>query len=227
VELRDDPWLSEVFGYPVLVAGRCGERREPPVPSFVYAKVDAADTDRVGALEDEGFRVVDVNVTLARRAAEPPPPAHGPVRVERAAPEHTGAVLEIAGGAFRYSRFHLDPEVPGELADRVKREWIRSYVEGRRGLELLVALEGDRPLGFLAVLEADGARVIDLVAVAPEAQGRGVGGALVGAFVARHAPHSSELRVGTQVANVPSLRLYARHGFEPAAAAYVLHRHVR
>ncbi len=52
----------------------------------------------------------------------------------------------------------------------MKREWVRSYVEGRRGIELLAAGTD----GFLAVLEApDGARVIDLVGVAQAAQGRG------------------------------------------------------
>ena len=34
-----------------------------------------------------------------------------------------------------------------------------------------------------------------------------------------------ELRVGTQAANVPSVRLYEPLGFSLASAAYVLHLH--
>jgi ribosomal protein S18 acetylase RimI-like enzyme len=89
---------------------------------------------------------------------------------------------------------------------------------------LLVGAAGPAPTGFLAVLETGDARVIDLVGVAPERQGRGVGSTLVDAFVRRHRGH--ELVVGTQLANVPSLRLYRRAGFAIARSAFVLHRHV-
>jgi len=68
--------------------------------------------------------------------------------------------------------------------------------------------------------------VIDLVAVAPDAQGRGVGTALVTAFVREASPNSDVLRVGTQIANVPSLRLYTRLGFRIAGSAFVMHLHV-
>jgi hypothetical protein len=33
------------------------------------------------------------------------------------------------------------------------------------------------------------------------------------------------MRVGTQIANIPSLRLYERLGFTMAESAYVLHAH--
>lgn len=190
---------------------------------FYYAKVEVADAVRVRRLCGLGFAPVDVNVTLSRRgdAAAPSDIDVRPV----AAGEHD-ALLEIAGSCFRYSRFHLDPAIPNEDADRVKREWVRSYLERRRGLELLAAVEGGRPTGFLAVLEAGDVRVIDLVGVAPEAQRRGIGAGLVAAFIERHGAHAREVRVGTQLANIPSLRLYEKLGFHVVAGAYVLHRHV-
>lgn len=221
MSLREDPWLAGVLGRPVYAVddGTGGD-----APGFYYAKVPVDDVARVRALAPHGFGVVDVNVTLARGGTMRTRPAAA--SVEPARPEHHDALLEIAGSCFRYSRFHLDPEIPDELAHRVKREWIRSYVEGARGLELLAALDGGSPVGFLAVLEREGARVIDLVGVASAAQGSGVGSALVSAFVARHGADSRDLLAGTQVANVPSLRLYAAHGFSVRSSAYVLHRHV-
>lgn len=221
--IREDVWLSEVLGYPVYVADA---EAEPPGNgrSLTYAKVAVEDVDAVRRLTERSFAVVDVNVTLTRDAALPAP-AGGPFAVEAARPEHHDALLDIAGRCFRYSRFHLDRQIPEELANRVKREWVRSYVEARRGVELLAALDGDGPVGFLAVLEAGGARVIDLVGVAPEHQGRGAGRALVSAFIARHGPACRELRVGTQIANVASLRLYEGLGFAVSSAAYVLHLH--
>jgi ribosomal protein S18 acetylase RimI-like enzyme len=216
---REDAWLSETLGFRALVADEPAASESVAERTLTTAKVPVDQIARVAAFEDAEFRVVDVNVTLARtgtRAASQP-------SVRAAGDRDRDAVLAIAGSSFRYSRFHLDPRIDDGLANHVKREWARSYVEGRRGLELLVAEADGRVAGFLAVLEDADARVIDLVGVSPELQGRGVGSALVAAFSARHEPH--ELRVGTQVANAPSLRLYANHGFVPASAAYVLHRH--
>jgi ribosomal protein S18 acetylase RimI-like enzyme len=222
VSLTEDPWLSGVLGRPVwaLDGDRSGD-----APGFYYAKVPVDDVGRVRRLTEQGFAVVDVNVTLARRSG-PVGPGAGAVAVEPARSEHHAALVQIAGSCFAYSRFHLDPDIPDELANHVKREWLRSYVDGRRGVELLAAHENGAPVGFLAVLERDGARVIDLVGVARSAQRRGIGSALVAEFVARHGAPGRDLVVGTQVANVPSLRLYAAHDFAVSSSAYVLHRHV-
>lgn len=220
--LRSDGWLSEVFGYPVYAVDEA-PAEAPPAPAFLYAKVPVADVARVRRLGAAGFSVVDTNVTLAFDACDNLSQANDAVGVVR--PEERDAVLDVAGSCFRTSRFHLDPAIPDELADRVKRAWVASYFDGSRGLELLVARDGERPVGFLAVLETeDGARAIDLVGVARAAQGRGFGRALVAEFVRRHA--GRELLVGTQVANVRSLELYRRAGFGIVRASYVLHRHV-
>lgn len=224
MSLRPDPWLSGVLGYAAFVVDGDAEEGSSG-PAFHWAKVVVEDVARVQRLAAAGFAVVDVNVTLTLDPASACV-ARRSVEVERARREHAEALLDVAGSCFRYSRFHLDPKIPQEVADRVKREWVRSYLEGRRGVELLAAVEAGRPVGFLAVLEAGDSRVIDLVGVALDAQRRGVGTSLVSAFVERHGPQVDELRVGTQIANVPSFRLYVAQGFTISSAAYVLHRHV-
>lgn len=235
--IGEDGWLTAVLGYPVysLAAGTPPEQLREHARSqqraFYFAKVASADVAPVRALTATGMYVVDAAVTLSR---EPEPASNatgGPWRIAPLEPAWADGVLEIAGSCFRTSRFHLDPEIPNELAHRVKREWIRSYVDGTRGVELLVALLGDRPVGFLAVLEqeVDGRRVraIDLVGVAAAEQGRGAGAALVTHFVERHGASADELRVGTQLANTQSLKLYARLGFAVSHSSYVLHLHVQ
>lgn len=222
--LRTDAWLSEVLEQPVYAVDAKWSPAELPAGAFAFARVPVADVTRVRELTRRGFSVVDVGVTL-RHEREEPRGGGGQVEVVEAAADHADRLLAIAGSCFRYSRFHLDPSIPDELADRVKREWVRSYVEGRRGSALLAAVAGGRPLGFLAVLGAGDACVIDLIGVDAAEQRRGVGGALVSAFVDRYASAAPALQVGTQIANVPSLRLYERHGFRVESAAYVLHLH--
>ena len=229
MDIREDVWLSGVLGYPVFAvdadgAAALGEHAAGQARALYFAKVPVERTAEAAALSAAGMAVVDVNVTLERHAkADVEPPT---LDVEPLRTEDVELVLDIAGSCFRVSRFHLDALIPRESADRVKREWIASYIAGRRGIELLVARDGDTPVGFLAVLEDGDVRVIDLVGVAQDAQGRGVGTALVAAFIARHAPHARRLRVGTQIANTPSLHVYARFGFVVERSAYVLHRHV-
>lgn len=241
MEIRDDGWLGAIFGHPVYrlegdladAGPRVAEHARRQRAALYYAKVDTDRVEDVGGLVAAGFAVVDASVTLgldtqeaATRGETPAGPA-GTIR-EALAEDHEAA-MAIAARCFRYSRFHLDPRVGRAVADRIKGEWVRSYVRKQRGEALYVALAEGRPAGFLAVLAADAGgrrvRVIDLVGVDVPAQGRGVGEALVRFFVGRYRQECDELRVGTQAANVPSLRLYEKCGFRVVRTQYVLHLH--
>ena len=224
--VHGDPWLAEVMRRPVFRVDGTGD---PSVVAahvatqqhgFYFAKVATDQIDDVGALSRLGFTVVDTNVAfeLTRELA---PVAD--IDVGEIAPGEEDAVLDIAGSAFRYSRFHLDPAVGLPLAHQIKRAWIENYVRRKRGDTLLVARHAGTPCGFLAPITAHGTAVIDLVAVAPDTHGRGLGSALVAAFANRY--RGMRRIVGTQIANVPSIRLYTKLGFVLEKSQYVLHLH--
>ena len=165
---------------------------------------------------------MDTNVRFARDLRrDAPQPAAG---VRMAMPADETAVADVALAGFGYSRFHLDPRVPRDAADRIKGDWVRSWFAGRRGDAMLVAEVDGRVAGFCQLLRTDDAAVIDLIAVARLARGRGVARAMLRAVDAL--PWEVErVEVGTQVANVPSVRLYESDGFRLVGAEYVLHRH--
>jgi len=189
--------------------------------AFYFAKVGTDRVADVAALAKLGFVVVDTNVTF--ELMREPSAASPSIEVSEVAEGDADAVLDIAGSAFRYSRFHLDPLISDELAHHIKREWIRNYVLRKRGDALLVAHLDDRVVGFLAAIVAHGTAIIDLVAVASDANGLGVGSALTLAFAQKYRGMSRI--VGTQVANVPSVRLYTKLGFSLVRSQYVLHHH--
>jgi ribosomal protein S18 acetylase RimI-like enzyme len=232
VSTTRDAWLSERFGYPVYTvdadtdAKTVGEALRDDAPAFYQARVGADRVDRIRLLVAAGMYPVDVTLTLGRAPGDA---GEADPAIVEAGPEHREETLALARSAFRYSRFHLDPLVPDSIADEIKRAWVESYFEGRRGERLLVALRDGSVAGFLAVLAGreDGVetRVIDLVAVAPEARGTGVGSALSRTFASAARDACDALRVGTQAANVPALRLYERLGFTTVSTAYVLHGH--
>ncbi len=229
--VHDDAWLADVMSRPVFRVDGTGATDDIAAHiarargGFYFAKVATDRIAEVDALSRLGFTVVDTNVTfeLASEPEPQPTATTADVTVGDIVPGEADAVLDIAGSAFRYSRFHLDPQIGVALAHHIKREWIRNYVLRKRGDVLLVAREGGKPCGFLAPVVAHGTAVIDLVAVATDAHGRGAGSALTAAFAARY--RGMPRIVGTQVANVPSIRLYTRLGFALAKSQYVLHLH--
>jgi GNAT superfamily N-acetyltransferase len=229
-----DRWLGGIMRRPVQrVSGsiaaheaREGARMLQAVaggPGFAYARVSTADVRAAQAFEEAGFRIVDTGVTLEAADLRAAAPSAAKTRLARG--EDAAAVEAIARTAFRFSRFHLDPRIPTELADEIKAQWAGNFFRGGRGEHMVVAEHGGEIAGFLQLLSgADGTRTIDLVAVAADRRGQGLGAAMIG-FAARECGPPTRLRVGTQAANVPSLRLYARLGFEVTDTQYVFHCH--
>lgn len=231
---RDDAWLSRHLGRPALLLDLVREGDDRPLRRrlaaeaiFATAKVPAQDVAALRCLEDAGCRVVDLNLTFSVAVGDVPCAKAAPA-VRPARPEDSASIEDIAGTAFRFTRFHLDDVLPARLADRIKRAWAGNYFAGGRGTALLVAEDGAGVCGFLLVLERGDAAVIDLIAVAARAAGRGYGSALVAAL--GNAPLTTGQRprrliVGSQAANAPAIRFYEGLGFRVDAAAYVLHHH--
>lgn len=229
--LTPDAWLSGIFGYPALRAGN--DPAGSPLSMldarqsfFAYAKLDVSAVAHLSMLTDAGFRVVDTALTFDGAISG----ASGS-HVRFARPEDRAQVSRIAGSAFRHSRFHLDPLVPAGVADAIKSSWAANYFDGRRGDGMVVAERDGKVAGFLQLLRAPQERlVIDLIGVDPALQGRGLGREMI-----LHAAHHgigdgripSTITVGTQAANIPSVRLYESLGLRLRSAQYVVHHHGR
>jgi ribosomal protein S18 acetylase RimI-like enzyme len=163
------------------------------------------------ALQASSFRHVETLVTFERPIT---PSSHGVEAVDVArTTDHVGCTA-IARRAFRYDRFHADPLIPNDLADELKARWLENDLKGRADLALVVR-DGKTPVGFNLCLLRDGVAVIDLIAVAPEAQKRGLAGALIRAALSHLAGRADVLRAATQDTNTASIGLYLSLGFRP------------
>lgn len=177
----------------------------------------AGDTRRL--LEDEGFRRVERLLTYRAALDRDAAPAGGVAEAERT---DADAIGRIGRAAFTFDRFHADPEIPDSLADRLKETWARNGLAGRADATL-VARDETGVAGFVLCMLADADAVIDLIAVAPDRRGRGVGRRLVAGATQRYRGRAGSMRVGTQADNEASVRLYEGIGFERVHAEVTLH----
>jgi len=228
-----DLWLSGVLGRPALRLIRTDQPtsdwkgRLASEDLFVTARLPVKQVAEAGLLQDCGFRTIDAALTLEAGQIVGP---SADSRVRFARIEDRTAVTSIAGHCFVYSRFHLDPVIPKSLAHQLKAAWASSYFAGKRGDGMVVAEHNGGVGGFLQLIWVGNVLVIDLIAVAPQAVRQGLARAMIG-FAAAHGTGNARcpisMRVGTQAANVPSVRLYESLGFRLTEACFVLHHHGR
>ncbi len=234
--VNEDRWLSDIFGHAVfrvivprdaesIHADELRKHARLQSPAMYYAKVGTSQVAVLKQLEAAGMNVVDVNVTLSRSSDALTLSSRSRCVVKEALPADEAAVCAIARECFRYSRFHLDPDTPNELADQVKHDWVRNYFRGQRGDRLFVAWRDGRPAGFLQALNTGKTALIDLIGVSSQFQRCGLASSLLQSFGDYYQDRSDVFQVGTQVTNIASLRLYQKYGFEVSDSNYVLHMH--
>jgi ribosomal protein S18 acetylase RimI-like enzyme len=233
-----DAWLTQQLSRPVFrLKAAQGHKLQIDTfapGSFLYAKLPIELAAEAAALRSLGFMHVETSGLFEKRAliqAQAPK-----ARVECFTPAQAvlcaglrEQVVSIARSAFVWSRFHQDHRFPKELADQVKAAWIENFFVGLRGSKLLVAFDRELPVGFISMIAGPDTKtridLIDLVAVRPTYQGRGVGSAMLDA-VEWFSKDAVAVQVGTQLANQASVALYRSRGYELLSTADVFHLHV-
>lgn len=244
MRVEKDEWLSGVLGISSwkavdVAAGTSSVQVNAALlqqadqdAAFFYTKIPTRDVLAVKNAIEAGFSVVDVNVAFDwRREAGDGRGADNDrnMTIETAGSDDTTAIEQVAAHCFTFSRFHLDPVIGTDRANDVKRQWARNACRGRAAAVYVARRQSD-VAGFLAVLEnksdAGTDAVIDLVGVDSRYQGQGAGRALSRMFIEQWRDRADRLRVGTQISNIPAMRLYESLGFRVSETAYVLHAHV-
>lgn len=198
--------------------------QKPGVPIFIYTKVATEALSVVKWVEQMGFNLIDTNIAFDKPISSAST-LTGQSEVRFAIPTDEAQTVAVARENFIYSRFHLDSAIPRQAADTVKAEWVRNYFWGRRGQQMVVAEVEGRIAGFLQLLYGPGKTlVIDLIAVDKTQRRKAIASDMI-AFAEANCGEFTHIRVGTQIANIPSLRLYEKIGFRVTEAHYVFHYH--
>lgn len=191
---------------------------------FVYSKVPVDNIRAVAWMERAGFNLVDTNVRFIKEISDvSQEKPDNNVSVRFSVPGDREPVVFLARNSFIYSRFHLDPEVANETADMIKGKWIENYYLGQRGDHMVVGRVGEEIAGFLLLLINSETLIIDLIGVDVKWRGQGVASAMI-RFAEKNTLHK-KFMVGTQIGNIPSVRLYEKLGFAYDGSDYVFHCH--
>jgi ribosomal protein S18 acetylase RimI-like enzyme len=189
-------------------------------------KVPVSNIYDCNHLQRLNFFLVDTNIQLQKLSDKSSLLANNlDVRFSKSSDQD--AVLKIAANSFTYDRFHNDPDITQEAAEKIKVEWAKNYFMNARGDWMVVVEEGGVIFGFLQLLRGvDGALIIDLIAVDQNYRNKGAAQKMI-SFAMRNCETKTEVvRVGTQLANLPSISLYLKMGFTVISASYVFHRHI-
>lgn len=226
-----DQWLSDIIRRPAykVVADKKSARPQlkkalqalQTKKSFLYIKVPVDSVAQVAFLEKMGFYLIDTNIVFEKPVSFDCA-FSGNSDLRFAKISDRDEVVELARKNFRFSRFHLDKNFPPKIANTVKAEWADNYFSGKRGAQMVVALVGRCVRGFLLLIRDKRALTIDLIAVDSRCRQKKIASDMI-AYVQKECKGIRQIKVGTQVANVPSLRLYEKLGFRVTGASYVFH----
>ncbi|MCB1961556.1 MAG: GNAT family N-acetyltransferase [Rhodocyclaceae bacterium] len=184
-------WDSRVFGYPVLQVVAI-EVRSPDAACDLTPLIQAIDASGCGLvscrlahdklresmlLEEIGFRFIEMlyqpTLDLAKAGA-PTSCDHG-MTVSTATEQDMPRVLAIAGSAFQNERIHMDPRLPSRLGDMRYQNWARDALTHSSQRLKILREKNEIVAFFVTEDQPDKTCYWHLNAVAPDAQGRGVG----------------------------------------------------
>jgi dTDP-4-amino-4,6-dideoxy-D-galactose acyltransferase len=180
--------------------------------------IDADKPEEAQKAEEQGYRFMDVRVTLERRTSV------AACRSRLARVEDTARLRAIARTAFPVTRFYADPSLDNERCDDLYEEWTRSLCAGAADI-VLVAERDKQPVGYVTV-NIDGEKSeIGLIAVACDYRGQGVGHELVqSALDWAYVRDAQTMSVVTQGRNVGALRTFEGCGFRIVNTSLWFHR---
>lgn len=200
------------------------------------ARADTGDLALIHSLEHHGFQLLDGIQTFALRfdGSTAAPNANvtatweAGCRIGLFEPWQLDGVVDLAGQAYRFDRFHADSALTRETANQLHRDWLRNSCLGKAADAVFVASRSSEVLSYVTVsfdkeLERCSGRklaVIVLVATSESARGQGLAKRTTRQTLDwLQAQGAHAVTVGTQLRNVAAGRLYESAGFRLAATS--------
>ena len=245
-------WDSDIFGFgagkigPVLYEGGDAQLRDimgvlldkslaklsAIGVRHITARILSNQLVAVHAMEDRGFQLIDSILLFAFdfRHQELLELAH-PFQILPTKAEHHEGIMDVAQRSFIYDRFHSDPYISKENADKLHRMWLRNLLNSDDA-GVLAAVDGSEVIGFTAgkLLEEESKQlglklgVWILMAAMQDQRKKGLGRALTYEMLRHYSTLCDVFEGGTQSTNTPSARAFLGAGYKYVSSSFSMRR---
>lgn len=189
----------------------------------LYFLADFDDPQTCQLAEENHFQFVDVRVTYDRAVPEVESRASTPW-VRAAREQDLPFLKSIARKGHRDSRFYFDGHFDRGKCDLLYETWIANSMHGFAD-SVMVAESGHEAAAYVTCHLKGQEAQIGLIGVEQTHRGKGLGSALVAAFLAWSREHGAvRAKVITQGRNSGAQRLYQKSGFSIASSQFWYHR---
>lgn len=227
------PWDSDFFG--VRIARLLPPQLSPAAVTqalewctgqeiqCLYFLADPAHGETIELAEKNGFHLVDIRTTLARRTAPVETPGAPTIRLYRDG--DLESLKALARRNHSDSRFFRDSRFPKERAEALFETWIERSCQGWAQAVFVAEVDGIASGYTTCHIDKDGAGSIGLLGLAPHARGRGMGSFLINEAISYFRRKDvSRISVVTQGSNLGAQRLYQKCGFMTDSVQLWYHR---
>ena len=133
-------------------------------------------------------------------------------------------VLEICKKSISSGRFYEDKKIGKKLAEKIMQQWLLNFFKKKRGDYLIVSKINNKVTGFLLILKANNAYVIDLIAVVKKFRNRGIATKMLLFFENFiSSKNKKKIFLTTQENNKEGLQFYFKNAFKVKHKHYIYH----
>ncbi|MCV2231493.1 GNAT family N-acetyltransferase [Acholeplasma manati] len=190
-------------------------------------KINSTDLNAMYNFQKAGFYVVDCLVTYEydKNNAKPISDEYSVSFKENVTQHEIVELASIARSVFKIDRFHSDPNLKTELADKYYYQWVINSFNGFSDGAIVPVIDG-KPVAFTTykinnVSESTSTMVLS--AVNPNYMGKGIYHNMIQKGTQYLLQFSSKIRVGTQVDNIAVQRTWQKIGYKMIDVKYILH----
>jgi hypothetical protein len=232
---------EERFGIRAAKAPEVTQDTFPAIMHFCYendvnmliARCLSSEHSGVQIMEENGFILMDTTLySKLDLAAVPPPevpedPQGFVVRSVRAGEENV--VRKMAAECFKgyKGHYHSDPRLDPAKCEEVYPDWAyRACISREVADEVVVGDTGNELIGFVTLRLMDpGECHVDLVGIAPTAQGRGsYRSFLIHIMEWARSKEATHLVAAVSIANVLTQNIITHYGYRLSYSDYVFHK---
>ena len=225
--LKLDTWLSEQLGY-LAYNLNYKSFKKINFSKFKFKKILITIKSTVKIkdffLKKNKIRLITRNCVLFKNANIKTFKIYKKNEVRFANNADKKPVLEICKKSFFSSRFYQDKKIGKKLAEKIMQQWLLNFFKKKRGDYLIVSKINNKVTGFLLILKANNAYVIDLIAVVKKFRNRGIATKMLLFFENFiSSKNKKKIFLTTQENNKEGLQFYFKNAFKVKHKHYIYH----